>query len=202
MNTAMNDSEMEEGEPINLFVIDGSGMQGYATQPIISAIQESFLPPSWDFIDQFDLIGGTSVGGICSLLFSHHKGEGETTSGMLLMGRNVIDELQEKVFGNISLANLCFCRHTLIDKDHEIISVLKDAYNAPLKSRLVPAMAVIASVKKNEEGYYFDDNHNPNSAQDDDLKTIQNREFEPFIAHTFEYPEENQESHLLKVATK
>lgn len=124
MNTAMNDSEMEEGEPINLFIIDGGGMRGYATLPIISAIQESFLPPSRDFIDQFDLIGGTSVGGICSLLFSHHKGEGETTSDMLLMGRDVIDELREKVFGNISLANLCFCRHTLIDKDHEIISVL------------------------------------------------------------------------------
>lgn len=58
-------------------------------------------------------------------------------------------------------------------------------------------MAVIASVKKNDEEDYFDDNHNHNSAQDDDLKTIQNREFEPFIARNFEYPEENQDKEPL-----
>ena len=66
-NSINNNDEpiMDTESPINILVMDGGGMRGYASLAIIKEMSSML---DHDFLDSFDLIGGTSAGGIGSLV--------------------------------------------------------------------------------------------------------------------------------------
>lgn len=165
-------------EPINILLIDGGGSKGLAAIPIFKCIQEHYVKDGKDLFSQFDLIGGTSVGGLSSLLISYYKGGMKmSTDAVCEKMKEVGDLIREKCFKKISFCNLLFCNNLIKDSDSNIVNVLKNDFEKPLRSdSYIPTMVCIASVKDND---IVDLNSNNHSKK---------REFEPFVARTYDYP--------------
>lgn len=171
-----------DAEPVNILLLDGGGMRGYAIIAIAECIRDHFLEEGQDFTSQFDLIAGTSVGGIIGYFISHHKSKGATLDDLIRNGRTEIDELRENSFGNLSFANLCCCA-SLIPESHQMVKYLKKNYgDAPLRQvNAVPTMACISVVKQNPTL----------SPEEERISDISKREVVPLIARTYDYPKEN-----------
>ena len=82
---------MDTESPINILVMDGGGMRGYAS---LAIIKEMSAMLDHDFLDSFDLIGGTSAGGIGSLVASRS----ENTMDFLDCGTSILEELRLGTF--------------------------------------------------------------------------------------------------------
>eukprot|EP00554_Chaetoceros_debilis_P003506 CAMPEP_0194090652 /NCGR_PEP_ID=MMETSP0149-20130528/39979_1 /TAXON_ID=122233 /ORGANISM="Chaetoceros debilis, Strain MM31A-1" /LENGTH=336 /DNA_ID=CAMNT_0038774975 /DNA_START=55 /DNA_END=1062 /DNA_ORIENTATION=- len=179
--TSTNSSSKTSGDPINILLIDGGGSKGLASVPMLQAIQEHYVEEGKDLLGQFDLVGGTSVGGLSCLLISYYKGMGMSTASVCAKMKDVGDLIREKCFSKISFLNLLCCNNLIKGTDSSVVNVLKDDYEKPLRSdSYVPAMVCIASVKDNEGDM---DLNNDN---------VDVREFEPFVARTYEYPESSK----------
>lgn len=179
--TSTKSSPKTSDDPINILLIDGGGSKGLAAIPMLQAIQEHYVEEGKDLLGQFDLVGGTSVGGLTGLLISYYKGMGMPTTSVCAKMKDVGDLIREKCFSKISFLNLLCCNNLIKGTDSNVVNVLKEDYEKPLRSHsYVPAMVCIASVKDNE-GVIDLNNDN-----------FDMREFEPFIARTYEYPESSE----------
>jgi predicted acylesterase/phospholipase RssA len=173
-------------EPINILCLDGGGMRGYAHLAILQAINDHYLGPGQqDLIGQFDLIAGTSVGGVASLIFN----QAEDLKDTILEGRDVLDDIRENCFKKISLLTLC-CTGALVEKEHHILSILEKRYQGPLKRDGIPAFALIAAKVDEEE-------------QDGNVVDFDESDFnyEALIARTYEYPNDSPNTKPLAKST-
>ena len=171
-----------DAQPVNILLLDGGGMRGYTIIAIAECIRDHFQEEGQDFLSQFDLIAGTSVGGIIGYFISHHKSKGATMDDLIRNGRTEIDELRENSFGNLSFANMCCCA-SLIPESHQMVKYLKKNYgDAPLRQvNAVPVMACISVVKQNPTL----------SPEEERISDISKRQVVPLIARTYDYPKEN-----------
>ena len=89
---SINDEPIMDTEsPINILVMDGGGMCGYTSLAIIKEMSSML---DHDFLDSFDLIGGTSAGGIGSLVASRS----DNTMDFLDCGTSILEELRLGTF--------------------------------------------------------------------------------------------------------
>ncbi|GFH43942.1 hypothetical protein CTEN210_00416 [Chaetoceros tenuissimus] len=144
-NTINTNDIDPNAKPINILVVEGGGMKGYAAIATVEAIQDNYLEKDQDFFGQFDLIAGTSVGGMSALLVSHYWSLGCTTDEVISKGRDVMDDIRDNGFSKINFGNLLCCNQ-LIEKKN--------------------------SKERDEET----------------LEEIEDREIEPLIGRTYEYP--------------
>ena len=81
-----------ELKPINILVMDGGGMKGYA---LLAMLEEfSSMCRGKDILDLFDLVGGTSVGGLIAMTLAHSK----TFKEARQKGLGWSNEIRENVF--------------------------------------------------------------------------------------------------------
>lgn len=173
-----------DAPPVNILLLDGGGMRGYAIIAIMECIKDHFQKEGQDITSQFDLIAGSSVGGIMGYYISHHKSKGASMDDMIRDGRTEIDEYRENSFGNIDFANLCCCgTRSLIPYSKQMVKYMKKNYgDIPLRQKhAIPAMACISVVKQNPTL----------SAEEERIADISKREVVPLIARTYDYPNEN-----------
>ena len=163
-------------------------MKGYAAVATVEAIQDHYLEKDQDFFGQFDLIAGTSVGGMSALLVSHYWSLGCTTDEVIAKGRDVMDEIRDNGFSKINFGNLLCCNH-LIEKKSQMIDFLEKYFNIPLKNpHCIPTMVCIAAVKDSKD------------RDEEALEEIENREIEPLIGRTYEYPNSHTDEDVPKLA--
>lgn len=92
-------------EPINIFCIDGGGSKGYAMQAMVEVL-ENLCKESYDdgdFISRFDLVAGTSVGGIAALVCSQTN----NMNDFMTKSREYLDLTTKTVFTD-------FCHRRLL----------------------------------------------------------------------------------------
>jgi len=139
---ANTDSPIDDNaEPVNIFIADGGGMKGYAYIAICEVIAELYEGKK-EILDYFDFFAGTSVGGIFALLCNRM----ETLKDTITEGRDVIDDIREEVFTQISPWRI-LTKGAAVTSKSNIIKVLKDRYGSDeelVDSTLTPAMVVSA----------------------------------------------------------
>ena len=119
---SINDERMDNESPINILVMDGGGMRGYAT---LAIIKEMSTMLDHDFLDSFDLIGGTSAGGIGSLVASRS----ENTMDFLDCGTSILEELRIGTFSKWCFRRL-FSEGVLMKYDER-----EDAFERNIEAR-------------------------------------------------------------------
>jgi len=92
-------SSVDEYSPINILVFAGGGMKGYGHVGMLRGLNE--LNGGEDFLQYFDLIGGSSVGAGTAL-----AGRTGTSIDMEKEGKLVIDGLRKDVFKRLNLLRL------------------------------------------------------------------------------------------------
>lgn len=163
-------------------------MKGYAAVATVEAIQDHYLEKDQDFFGQFDLIAGTSVGGMSALLVSHYWSLGCTTDEVISKGRDVMDDIRDNGFSKINFCNLLCCNQ-LIEKRSQMIHFLHKYFDIPLKNpNCIPTMVCIAAVKDSKE------------RDEETLEDIEDREIEPLIGRTYEYPNAPNHEDVPKLA--
>jgi predicted acylesterase/phospholipase RssA len=100
-------SSTEQILPINIFCMDGGGSKGYAIQAMSEVLEEmcsesDSIHCDGDFLSRFDLVGGTSVGGIAALIYSQN----ENTIGHIQATRKYLDHSVKNVFTRLSYLRL------------------------------------------------------------------------------------------------
>ncbi|GFH44010.1 hypothetical protein CTEN210_00484 [Chaetoceros tenuissimus] len=99
----VENSKMKE-EPINILVFDGGGMRVVSTCALIDEIEKisSELGYGDDWVSRFDLIAGSSAGGICSILLANTT----STSDMVELGQGLVNEMATKAFSKLNIFNI------------------------------------------------------------------------------------------------
>lgn len=160
----------------------------YCAISIFESLQEDYCKEGQDFFSQFDLIAGTSVGGIYSYFISLYNGKGCNTQGVVLHGRDMMDHVTENSLRKLSPINLLCC-DDMIQEGTQVKDVLKEFYDIPLlQPHCIPTMTLISAIKDGDEY----------SAEEEWIGDIDKRDLEPLIARTYEYPTQPESLRKIK----
>lgn len=160
----------------------------YCAISIFEALQKHYCKEGQDFFSQFDLVAGTSVGGIYSYFISLYNGKGYNTQGVVLHGRDMMDHVTENSLRKLSPMNLLCC-DDMIQEGTQIKDVLKEFYDIPLlQPNCIPTMTLISAIKDGDEY----------SAEEERIGDIDKRDLEPLIARTYEYPPQPESLRKIK----
>jgi hypothetical protein len=135
------------------------------------------------------LIAGTSIGGIYSLFISYYSSLGLDMAQLIEKGRDLMDTAVDNGMAKIKFRNLLCCNQ-LIEKESQFLETFKKAgFDIPMKnSHRIPTMVCIAAVKDSKE------------RDEESLHQIKDREIEPLIGRTYEYPNANTMSKTVPLA--
>lgn len=180
-----NNSELE---PINILCMDGGGMKGYALLAMLEEFAD--MCGGKDIMEMFDLMGGTSVGGLAALTLGHSKSfaEGYRT------GLDWADQLREKTFAKKDFAQLVWKGFLLADRRKEIFRGLfgeRITYVDHENEGGVRAFAVCVRREISE----FSGRSSPSSSgggHTDDKDRL-----EPFLVRTYEIPADSSDKEAL-----
>jgi len=163
-------------EPINILCMDGGGMKGFALQAMLQEFMHGMCPGR-DLSDLFDLIGGTSVGGLAALTLGHHR--------TFDKGYETCCEWAEKVrkntFAKWSITQMITKGHLMIDKREEIFHETfgeRTTYVDHAVEGGVKSFAVCVRRELSESS------------------TSNENELEPFLCRTYEIPEDQKKNAL------
>ena len=90
-----------DADPVNILVLGGGGLRGYAHVGMLGGLLE--LNDGIDFLQYFDLTGGTSVGGVISLCLNH---VGTFTTEGMQKGEGLFDDIFHQCFAKRSWKRL------------------------------------------------------------------------------------------------
>ncbi|GFH57090.1 hypothetical protein CTEN210_13566 [Chaetoceros tenuissimus] len=157
-----------EDNPINIIVFDGGGMKVVSTVALIEEIEKiaNELGFGQDWLSRFDLIAGSSAGGITSLMACHTK----STSSFLEVARGLIEEMAAKAFSKLKILNI-FTECEGLDRQNQFDNVVMDFLKEDVPTKNddgLKAFALCAARKINDpEG-----------------------EMKPFLLRTYDLPKE------------
>lgn len=164
-------------------------MKGNAATATFEALKDHYLEEGQDLFKQFDLLAGTSVGGINSLLISHYSSLGLDMGQVLEKGKVLGENVRDNVIGKVDFMRLLCCNQ-LVEKESQLLATYRKAgFDVPLKNaNCIPTMVCIAAVKDSKE------------RDEEAFEEIEDREMEPLIARTYEYPQTELESKIKPLA--
>lgn len=145
------------------------GDERYAIIAILETIQKK---AGRNLLDRFDLVGGTSVGGIAALICNRVD---SFESGHVIM-RDIIDDVREASFEGLkTVSNVIRLVTTgsLLHKDKQIIETIKKRYPEESLLNLEGVPAFVVTAKKRKQ-----------NINDEEV------EFEPFILRSYHHPDE------------
>jgi len=136
-------------DPINIMVFDGGGTKGYASVAITEEIERVAREElgQTDFVSHFDLLAGTSAGGIAALLLNQTA----STKDAAIQARELTDRIVMQNFKNISPLRFLFTGNAVKEKQ-QIGNIVKDFFGdtRPLKNEKgLKAFVVTASKNTN-----------------------------------------------------
>eukprot|EP00551_Chaetoceros_affinis_P009768 CAMPEP_0203683582 /NCGR_PEP_ID=MMETSP0090-20130426/47594_1 /ASSEMBLY_ACC=CAM_ASM_001088 /TAXON_ID=426623 /ORGANISM="Chaetoceros affinis, Strain CCMP159" /LENGTH=506 /DNA_ID=CAMNT_0050552731 /DNA_START=105 /DNA_END=1625 /DNA_ORIENTATION=+ len=165
-------------KPVNVLCFDGGGLKVYGLLKMVEAVQEK-CKEKGDFCQQFDLIGGTSVGGVTALLNNVF----DSTEDAIAEAFDVIDECREKTFSKINYLNVLLQGKAVGNDDDSLLKIFKDRFGSekPLFNPDGIPCFVLSSSRRN------DGSGSTNKCKEGDF-------YEPFIFRTYDYPEKHDDS--------
>mmetsp|Transcript_19233 Transcript_19233/g.22239 ORF Transcript_19233/g.22239 Transcript_19233/m.22239 type:complete len:485 (+) Transcript_19233:120-1574(+) len=164
-------------EPVHVLCIDGGGLKGYGFVRMIEAIQEK-CKDRGSFCHQFDLVGGTSVGGISALVI----GQIESTEEGTALARDILDDAREKTFKKINLIKV-LTTGAAVNSENSLMKVFETRYGAdtPLYNPDGVPSFVLSSTSGRKGG------------TSKRVKDVNDTFIEPFILRSYHYPEQEEE---------
>ena len=112
----------DDDDPVNIMILGGGGLRGYAHNGVLQGLLE--LNDGDDFLQFFDLAGGTSVGGCCALLGNHF---GVCTREGLQHGEDILDDVFRTTFLQKSWQRI-FTHGSMSDRKTALASVYRRNY--------------------------------------------------------------------------
>lgn len=105
-------------------------------------------------------------------------------------GRDLMDTARDNGFAKVDF-NRLLCCNQLIEKDSQFLATFqKEGFDIPLKNaNCIPTMVCIAAVKDSKE------------RDEETYEEIEDRELEPLIARTYEYPQTENASKMEPLAS-
>jgi len=161
--------------PVNILCLDGGGMRGYALPVLLRAIDEKYGEGKEnDFLERFDLVAGTSIGGAFALLCNRMKSLQEACDEFT----DGTDDIRERVLSEMKVKTLLKTGAS-VPKEHQMEGIYKERWgDTPLLNSLKPkAMALAAS------------------------RSSGSTTIEPFVFRTYDYPDDNVGSSNALVAS-
>ena len=169
----INERPSEEADPINIIVMDGGGMYGYAQVALIDEMQK--IAGKEDFLQFFDLAGGTSVGGVGALIM----GEQGSNKNFVEDATDILDRIREGSFKKMRLGNL-FTDGTLMSDEDKMGNIFKAKYGGkPLyKSDGLKSFA-LCTIR--------------NNSNEDSNNTSDESKFKPFVLRSYDVFDDSYE---------
>jgi predicted acylesterase/phospholipase RssA len=138
-------SEIDESlDPINILLLDGGGMKGYALNEMMSVIDEKYGEDQTGILSYFDLIGGASIVGALAMILNKMKSVKESCDE----NRDGTDDIRERVFSRMKLSNLLISGASIDNNEDQMAAIFSGRWGSPGPPLLYPdgppAMAVAA----------------------------------------------------------
>ena len=166
-----DDRNRDDGnrDPVNILVFEGGGLKGHAHLGMLEGLVEE--SGGEDIGRYFDMVGGTSIGGIAALLLSKCG----SIDDFLPEGRKVLEAARVRTFMKLNWFQLLF-KGALTDEKSSIASVVQELYqDTPLYNPSVINAFALCTVKNAT-----------------DVETPPGETFEPFLARTYDVDPQSQ----------
>uniref|UniRef100_A0A7S3V594 PNPLA domain-containing protein n=1 Tax=Chaetoceros debilis TaxID=122233 RepID=A0A7S3V594_9STRA len=165
-------------EPVNILIMDGGGMKGYAHLAMCEVLEELYGGEK-EIMDHLDLLAGTSVGGVACLVLNRMQNMRDG----IVEGRDSMDDIRDEVFSKISALRLV-TKGTAVTPGKQIISVLEERYGCDeLLDDPDSTPTLVMCSMRSSSNIVIDLN--------DDKKKKQQNKFEPLVLRTYSYPGED-----------